>query len=170
MWTSLRTFPASTEQLFHLDKFLERERPIPIVLPVDAGGMQLASDDSWGELDVRALLATFGVGGIDRAASGWGGGRSAVYRGPGGETAVAIALDWDTEADAAQWAAAVARYVAAAFPDAAVVGCGVDACWARGGRGVAFARARTRTVVVVATGAARGTALAGALVPPLAAG
>ncbi|HWG55990.1 MAG TPA: hypothetical protein VNT58_05645 [Gaiellaceae bacterium] len=166
VWTSLRTFPASTEQLFHLDKFLERERPIPIVLPVDAGGMQLVSDDSWGELDVRALLATFGVGGIDRAASGWGGGRSAVYRGPGGETAVAIALDWDTEADAAQWREIAGRYVAAAFATPRVTQCAVAFCWVTSTRSAALEQVATRAVLVVAPSTEAAATIAADLVPP----
>ena len=51
-----------------------------IVLPVDAAGLTLTGDDTFGELDVRALLAVFGVPRLDRAGEGWGGGRSAIYR------------------------------------------------------------------------------------------
>ena len=35
---SLRRFPATTEQVFHLSAYLERERALPIVLPVNAAG------------------------------------------------------------------------------------------------------------------------------------
>ena len=122
VWSSLRRFPETTEQVFHLHKFLERERPLPIVLPVDAAGLRLASDGSFGELDVRSLLAVFRVPRLDRAASGWGGGRTALYR-AGGREAVAVALEWDTELDAAQWADAAAAYVRTAFRGATAAVC-----------------------------------------------
>ena len=105
---SLRRFPVTSEQVFHLDAYLERERALPIVLPVDAAGMTLVRDSTFGELDVRALLAVFGVPRLDLVATGWGGGRSALYRGAAGDT-VLIALDWDTDGDAQQWAEAVRR-------------------------------------------------------------
>ena len=165
VWTALKAFPASTEQVFHLDKFLQRERPLPIVLPVDAAGLTLASDDTWGELDVRALLAVYGVPGLDRAATGWGGGRSAVYRGAGGEEAVAIALDWDSPLDAQQWRDAARRYVATAFDGAAASSCGAEACWELDGRGIAFARAGARTALVFAADAATADEVARTLVP-----
>ena len=78
--SALRRFPATTEQVFHLDKFLQREPAVPIVLPDAVEDLQLKSTGTFGELDVRALLAVFGVPGLDAAATGWGGGRSAVYR------------------------------------------------------------------------------------------
>src|SRR5947208_14362684 len=36
--SALRTFPQTTEQLLHVDKFLERERALPVRLPATAGG------------------------------------------------------------------------------------------------------------------------------------
>ena len=99
MRSALRRFPATTEQVFHLDKFLQRERAVPIVLPDAVEDLQLGSTGTFGELDVRALLAVFGVPGLDAAATGWGGGRSAVYRDAATATAaVLVALDWDSEA------------------------------------------------------------------------
>lgn len=108
VWTALKAFPASTEQVFHLSRFLQRERPSLVVLPGEADGLRLASVDTFGELSVRTLLATAGVADVDRIATGWGGGRSAIYRAEGRE-GVVLALDWDSAADAAQWAAAVER-------------------------------------------------------------
>jgi hypothetical protein len=102
VWTALRAFPASTEQVFHVHKFLQREAPLPVALPAEAGGLRLASQDTFGELHVRALLATAGVARFDRAATGWGGGRSAVYRGPEGAAGV-LALVWDRDVDAAEF-------------------------------------------------------------------
>ncbi len=166
VWSSLRRFPETTEQVFHLHKFLERERPLPIVLPVDAAGLQLVSDATFGELDVRALLAVFRVPLLDRAATGWGGGRSAVYR-AGGREAVAVALEWDTELDATQWAHAAAAYVRAAFTGAAQEACPATACWTAAGHALAFAHEGARTVLVVGADAAEAAAVARALVPAL---
>jgi hypothetical protein len=169
VFSALRRFPASTEQVFHLDKFLERERPVPIVLPVDAGGLRLAADNTFGELDVRTLLAVFGVPRLGHAASGWGGGRSAVYRAPGRE-AVAIALDWDTELDAQEWADAVALYVDEAF-DADVLGqpaptaCEESTCWSLGPHHIAFTRVGARTALVFSGEVALSAAVARTLVP-----
>lgn len=106
VYTALKAFPASTEQLFHLERFLRRERPRVLALPQEADGLRLASSDTFGELAVRALLATAGVGGLDRAATGWGGGRTGVYR-DGARVGVVLALEWDTAADADQWTGAV---------------------------------------------------------------
>jgi hypothetical protein len=161
---ALARLPATSEQVFHLDKYLERERAVSILLPVDAAGMTLAGDGSFGELDVRALLAVFGVPRLDRAANGWGGGRTAVYRGGGG--AVLVALDWDAEADAGQWADAVAAYVDRAFdaaPGAPVpVACAADACWQLGARGIAFVREGRRTALAIAASTEPAALLAGA--------
>jgi hypothetical protein len=145
-WSTLRRFPQTTEQVFHLDKLLERERPLAIRLPTAAAGLALASQDTFGELDVRALLAVHRVQRLDRTARGWGGGRSAVYRADGGE-AVAVALDWDTELDAIQWADAAGRL---ALPR---------------DRGVALVRAGARTALVVAVDTATAEAVARAIVP-----
>ena len=169
IFAALRRLPSSTEQIFHLDKFLERERALPIVLPVDAAGLRLAADNSFGELDVRALLAVFDVPRLDHAGSGWGGGRTAIYRGAGRE-AVAVALDWDTELDAQQWAEAAALYVNEAFDaDApalpAPTTCAASTCWSFDGRSVAFVRAGARTVLVVSGDVAGAAALARAIVP-----
>jgi hypothetical protein len=122
---ALRTFPQTTEQLLHVDKFLERERALPVSTPPTVAGVRRTSSQTFGELDTRELLREFRVPDADAAADGWGGGRTAVY---GGVTV--IVLRWDTAADAAEWQAAVPRYVAAAFPGAAEETCPpLDGCW-----------------------------------------
>ena len=101
---------------------------MPIVLPDDVEDLQLGSTSTFGELDVRALLAVFRVPGLDAAATGWGGGRSAVYRDAATATeAVLVALDWDSEVDAAQWATAAATYVEAAFGERTRTDCAASA-------------------------------------------
>jgi hypothetical protein len=123
--SALRTFPQTTEQLLHVDKFLERERPLTVRLPAEAGGAPLALSETFGELEVRYLLQAFGIPSPAAAAEGWGGGKLALYGG-----VAVLVLRWDTPEDAAEWRAAVPRYVAAAFPDAAPQTCPpLDQCW-----------------------------------------
>jgi hypothetical protein len=157
---SLRRFPATTEQVLHLDKYLQREPATAIVLPAQAAGMKLAGQGTFGELDVRALLAVFSVPRVDRAASGWGGGRTARYG-----SAVAVALDWDTAIDAAQWGEAVRLYVDRSFDPAkpglpATSACAVTTCWQIASRAIAFDRAGRRSALVIGTELASAEALA----------
>lgn len=168
---ALARFPSTTEQVFHLDKYLERERAVPIVLPVNAGGAALVGDGTFGELDVRALLAVFGVPRLDHVGTGWGGGRSGLYRSAAGDT-VLVALDWDTERDADEWAEAAATYVNEAF-DAASPGtpppaaCGATLCWQLEGRAVAFDRSGLRTALAVGQDLAQAELLARTVVGKL---
>ena len=164
---SLRRFPATSEQVFHLDKYLQREPAAPIILPVQAAGLTLARHGTFGELDVRALLAVFGVPRRDQVGSGWGGGRTARYAGPSGE-AVAVALNWDTALDAAQWAAAVSLYVDAAFdavPPGSPTpsGCAATTCWQIGSRAIALDRSGRRSALVIGVDLGPVEALARAL-------
>jgi hypothetical protein len=155
MLSALKRFPDTSEQVFHIDKYLERERARAIVLPFNAAGMTRAGDCTFGELDVRALLAVFAVPRLDHVGTGWGGGRSALYRGAAGDT-VLVALDWDTDRDAAEWAEAVPTYVDKAF-DAVAPGlpepvpCAATTCWNLAGHAVAFERVDLRTTLVLGT-------------------
>jgi hypothetical protein len=149
MFTALHNFPTTTEQVFHVDAFLEHQPALPVSMPTAIGTFGREREDTFGELDVRALLAAFKVPQRDRIATGWGGGKTALYRDPDGRQAVALRLDWDEAADADQWAAAVPTYVAHAFG---------------GGAGnVVFQRAGTHTVLVFGPDAPAATALATAI-------
>lgn len=154
VFSALRQFPATTEQVFHIDSFLTREPALPVQLPTGAGGLSLQRSDTFGELDVRALLAVFQVPRLEEAGTGWGGGRTAVYGDGSGHTATALVLNWDTDLDAAQWAEAVATYVNEAF-DAETPGlppttpCAAgDTCWSLGEHQIAFATNGSRTALV----------------------
>ena len=123
--SALRTFPQTTEQLLHIDKFLERERALSVRLPARAGSAGLVASETFGELDARYLLQAFGLRAATATADGWGGGRLALYDG-----VAALVLRWDTPEDAAEWQAAVPQYVAAAFPGATPRTCPpLDRCW-----------------------------------------
>jgi len=128
--SALRLFPQTTEQLLHIDKFLERERALPVRLPTRIGDWKLSASETFGELDVRSLLRAFGVPNAVAAAEGWGGGRVGLYVSPTGQTTAALALQWDTVDDAVEWGVAVTRYVGAAFPGATAHDCPpLDRCW-----------------------------------------
>jgi len=153
--SALRTFPQTTEQLLHVDKFLERERALPVALPTRAGGASLVASETFGELDVRNVLQAFGLKGAAATAAGWGGGRFALYD----DTAVLV-LRWDTAEDAAEWQAAVPQYVAAAFPTATPHDCPpLDRCWSGAGE---LAAGVYGTTAVFASGP-RAAAVASAL-------
>ena len=144
--SALRTFPQTTEQLLHIDKFLEREPALPVHLPQRAGPATLVSFETFGELDVRDLLQTFGVQSAATAAAGWGGGRVALYNAGDGRVA-ALLLRWDSPADALEWQAAAAQYVATAFPGATPGTCPpLDRCW-RGSADVAVGVFGTTSVL-----------------------
>jgi hypothetical protein len=145
--TALRAPPATTEQLLHVDKFLERERALPVPLPPRVVDASLTANETFGELDLRALLDAFGITAASAAAEGWAGGRVGVYTEPNGSTTVALDVRWDSPADATEWSEATARYVPAAFPAARDTPCpGVRACWQDGDRELAFAATGTTTV------------------------
>jgi hypothetical protein len=128
--TALRTFPQTTEQLMHVDKFLERERSLPLRLPNQIGEAKLQASETFGELDVRSLLGAFRVANASAAAAGWGGGRIALYVSAGSETTTLLVLRWDSYEDAVEWRKASERYVAAAFAGVAARDCPpLDHCW-----------------------------------------
>jgi hypothetical protein len=128
--SALQLFPQTTEQLLHIDKFLERERALAVRLPTRIGDRKLSASETFGELDVRSLLRTFGVPNAAAAAQGWGGGRIGLYVSPTGQTTAALALQWDTVDDGVEWRDAVTHYVEAAFPGATAHDCPpLDRCW-----------------------------------------
>jgi hypothetical protein len=150
--TALRTFPATTEQVLHVDKFLEREPALPVSLAPVIRDLRLSRSETFGELDVLALLRAFDLADADSVAAGWGGGRLALYTTADGLQSVALVLRWDTTDDAAEWRAAAPLYVAAAFPDAQERLCpAVDHCWLTGDR--ELAAASNGDLTVLASGA-----------------
>ena len=156
--SALRTFPGTTEQVLHLDKFLERERALPIALPIHVDDRALhtsetlTASETFGELDLRALLRGFGLAGADDIAGGWGGGRLALYVGADGAATAALVVRWDSPEDAQAWRAIAPRLVAAAFPGMQERVCpAVDHCWVSGTREIASAAARDVTVLASGT-------------------
>jgi len=105
-----RRMPTSTEQILHPDKYAANEAPITVELPADLAG-QLGSgwsvplEDTFGELQIEYWLREAGVAPATAtaAATGWGGDRLAVAKGPSGAWGVVIDTTWDTAADASEF-------------------------------------------------------------------
>jgi len=130
--------------MLHVDKFLDREGALAVMLAarVDDRALHtsetLSASETFGELDVRALLRAFGLPGAERAAAGWAGGRLALYVGADGASTVALVLRWDTPDQAQAWRILAPRYVAAAFPGFEERVCpAVDHCWVSAAREIA---------------------------------
>jgi hypothetical protein len=107
--------PASTEQIIHPDKYESSEKPTVVDLPDDMAGRMgpdwtLGLEDTLGEFQLKVWLANAAdgaateQGNATEAAAGWGGDRVAVLYGPGGATAAVINSEWDSPADAAEFA------------------------------------------------------------------
>ena len=98
--------------MLHPDKLAAREAPVPVAFPDDlaerlGGGWTVSLQDTFGELLLEVVLRDGGAAGSGDAAAGWGGDRVALLEGPDGETAVVIDTAWDSEADAAEFEAAL---------------------------------------------------------------
>lgn len=123
--------PTSSEQILHPEKYwdpAQLDPPRPVSLPdrsPDLGADWVCVDeDTLGELGC-ALLAVdrlpspielqFGATGLRHPASaGWGGDRFRTYQHPEGGRVLHARIEWDTEADAREFAAALERPAALA--------------------------------------------------------
>ncbi|MDQ6794047.1 MAG: hypothetical protein M3067_04380 [Chloroflexota bacterium] len=115
---AFRDPPASTEQILHPEKYTAHEAPVAVALPADlagrmGSGWKLSLQDTLGEFQLGIWLrsAVDGVPAASAAVSGWGGDRVALLDGPGGAWAIAIITEWDTRADATEFADAAGRVV-----------------------------------------------------------
>ncbi len=102
--------PASTEQVIHFDAYLDNEEPIPVPASeiLLTTGIEVVMESTFGEAMVSIWLGALGVDGAEAAdaANGWGGDGITVLESPTGDVAVELRLDFDTPADADQFAAA----------------------------------------------------------------
>lgn len=107
--------PSSSEQILHPEKYLdERDEPLTVVIqdlePILGEGWSAARTDSIGEFDLRVLLRENGAQDADGAAAGWGGGQYSLYSGPAAsDVLVAVTVEWDTDADAGEYVAALGQ-------------------------------------------------------------
>jgi hypothetical protein len=102
--------PESTEQILHPDKYFAKEQPIWLkAAPLSAfKGKKVAHEDTMGELQIKLwLMYVAGAKNAVDAAAGWGGDRLVAYD-MGGDAPYQVVwlTQWDTDADAAEFAAA----------------------------------------------------------------
>ena len=116
--------PASSEQILHPERYLERDAPTPVVLPDAAAvlgpGWGLVEENTLGELDTSILLANLAPGegfnaltgsfdlpeAATNAAAGWDGDRYALWGNAEREVLVWRST-WDTEDEANAFARAL---------------------------------------------------------------
>jgi hypothetical protein len=103
--------PDSTEQILHPEKYFSKERPFWIkATPIAAlKPAKMVREDTLGELQIKLWLREVaGAKNAADAAAGWGGDRIAAYEtSPDGPYALVWLTQWDTEADATEFASAI---------------------------------------------------------------
>jgi hypothetical protein len=123
-----RDMPASTEQILHPEKYLDRDNPVTLALPNPpealGEGWSEVHQNTVGELQMALLLADLPPGsGFNsitgqyaipdpalNAAAGWDGDRYALWASAEGQEVLVWRTAWDTEQDARSFAAALTRY------------------------------------------------------------
>jgi hypothetical protein len=115
---ALRSFPVSTEQVMHPERY-----PNDVPTPLDVGPLA-----GWTDLDVmdvgeewiRAMLKLrLDIPTAGAAAAGWDGGIYRAFR-RGGEVAVAMRTTWDTSRDASEFRRAAELWIEEGSRTAAV--------------------------------------------------
>ena len=124
--------PASTEQVLHPEKYLDRDDPTAVALPADLGdalgaGWTKAEENNFGEFQTSVLLADLALGeGFDAvggsslpeavvaAAAGWDGDRYAVWAN-GDRDSIVWRSVWDSDEDAVEFATALQAREAGRF-------------------------------------------------------
>ena len=104
--------PASTEQVYHPEKYLAREEPVPVSLarwPERLGDWRSLGEDTGGEFLVRVVVEQHSLGSRDDLGSGWAGDRYRIYENSKGELSMLWVIDWDSEQDAAEFHDAVRK-------------------------------------------------------------
>ena len=103
--------PASTEQILHPEKYDAGEAPVAVDIPVDVAtrmgsGWKSSLEDTFGEFQLGVWLrsATDRAPIATAAAAGWGGDRIELLTGPDQSWAIALVTEWDTVADAQEFA------------------------------------------------------------------
>lgn len=108
--------PISTEQILHPERYLAGDLPLPVTLPslneTLGPGWQRLAEDTFGEFYLREyLVQQLSAQQAEQAATGWGGGRYAVYHNESEDTLVMVlSLLWDTSADDDQFRDAYTLY------------------------------------------------------------
>jgi hypothetical protein len=103
--------PASSEQVMHPEKYAANESPLVVDIPDElatrmGSGWTVGLEDTLGEFQLgvwlRGALGRVIPG--NEAAAGWGGDRVVLVQGPNGAWGIALVTEWDTVADATEFA------------------------------------------------------------------
>lgn len=144
--------PQSSEHILHPYTYMTLDLPQPVTLAAaDAGpGWEDIAESTLGEFYLREYLRTqLTTTAAAGAAAGWGGDRYRLYRrADDGALAWVLKIVWDTAADAAEFAEALAAFAARRFDGAEPVsGCWVGSadalCFDDSGGAALLARAPT---------------------------
>lgn len=115
--------PRSTEQILHPEKWIEGDDPVRISLPESSGsealeGWTLLDSNVVGELQWRVIFDEHGLEQRSTAlAAGWDGDRYAVLE-RDDELLLLLYTTWDSEAEAAEFAAGYEELLAVKYADA----------------------------------------------------
>jgi hypothetical protein len=150
--------PASSEQVLHPEKYLAGEAPRAVTRPFAVPPRWTIEDeDVLGEYLLQRWLREFGlaVPVASAAATGWGGDRYAIVRGPAGPPALLAYIEWDSPTD-------IDEFIYALFP--AGPGNGLQLRTFASGRSIALVRVDASTLgLAVAPDAATADLLSGLL-------
>jgi hypothetical protein len=110
--------PVSTEHVLHPDKYRARERPLRVRAARPPGsGWEKEASGTIGEFDTGELIrSSDSPASATRAAAGWGGGAYALWH-KDARSILTLAWRWDTRRDAAEFVAALPRYIERSLSD-----------------------------------------------------
>lgn len=152
--------PQSTEQILHIEKYLEREAPVKITLPdlrpLLGAGWRLLDSDVNGEFGYYLILDEYlnAKSESRAAAAGWGGDRYALYENTRTkETLIVQVVVWDTEEDATEFFDNYSRRTERRYKNASDLALSVAApaiarAWRTGEGNVALQQRGKRVVIV----------------------
>ncbi|MHC4924102.1 MAG: hypothetical protein ACYTG4_08500 [Planctomycetota bacterium] len=111
---AFRSPPTSTEQILHPEKYQAGENPVVVRFAALPENATSAMETTLGELGTRIMLLGRSVdqATATKASAGWAGDRIGLIAFPEGKEAVVWVSDWDTDADAEEFRAALT----AAYP------------------------------------------------------
>lgn len=138
-----RQLPVSSEQILHPQRY-PLDLPIAVSLAPMAATLgqewRLVDEDVFGEFLLRQHLSgqPLTAGQIDLAATGWGGGRYAVYQSSDDIPLLVIRLAWDSAEDAGEFADVYADYLAMRYGGEAISLDDDGRCWLADGAGCLF--------------------------------
>jgi len=145
--------PRSTEQILHPDRYRAGDAPqlvalAPLTDTLGVGWEQI-DEDILGEFYLRQYLGQqLGEAAVERAATGWGGDRYAVYANEAsGELVMVLQLTWDTPEDAEEFAAAYPLYPAALYDADPQPQADGSTCWV-GDDAICFIQAEGQSLIV----------------------